>query len=548
VTRDRSLAVASDAPELRAPARVFPLRSALALLCLLPGLCALLLRPPMPLDELRYLGVAWEMWRHGDFLVPQLNGVPYSHKPPILFWLVHAGWTVFGVHDWWPRLVPALSGLAAVAMTQRLARALQPRSPGTAQIAPWLLAGCLAWLVCTQMLLFDVLLTVWVLLGMWALWNAAREDRPSAWLLIGLAIGGGLLTKGPVVFLQILVPGVLAPLWQPGLRARPWRWHGRLLAAAALGISVALTWAVPAAIRGGPDYAAAILWHQTADRMGDSFAHARAWWFYLPVLPLLFLPWILTPSLWRQWSIVPRDAALGFLLIWVISVTVALSLVSGKQPHYILPVLPALAIISARCIAYRPQAASVPDRAALVGVPLLLALSGAVYLLWSAAAHGRGWLESGIGWPLAALPACLWVGRADALLVVARRAAVTMAVVLVMLLAGFVHNPAFAGLDMRAPALMVRELQDSGAVVAAIDHYQDQFTYLGRLEKPIEVVPTHSLAEWAAAHPGAYAFAAKNPLPPGVAATLMAEYPYRSDFLRIWRVPSDGATAIPTRK
>lgn len=48
-------------------------------------------RPLMPIDETRYASVAWEMWLRGDFLVPYLNGVPYSHKPPLLFWLFHLG-------------------------------------------------------------------------------------------------------------------------------------------------------------------------------------------------------------------------------------------------------------------------------------------------------------------------------------------------------------------------------------------------------------------------------------------------------------------------
>jgi len=58
---------------------------------------ALSTRTYFPIDETRYVGVAWEMWLRGDFLVPHLNGEPYSHKPPLLFWLFQAGWWLFGV-------------------------------------------------------------------------------------------------------------------------------------------------------------------------------------------------------------------------------------------------------------------------------------------------------------------------------------------------------------------------------------------------------------------------------------------------------------------
>ena len=74
---------------------------------------ALLWRVPLAIDETRYLTVAWEMFSSGDWILPQLNGATYSHKPPLLFWLIALGWQGLGVNEWWPRLVPALTGLAS---------------------------------------------------------------------------------------------------------------------------------------------------------------------------------------------------------------------------------------------------------------------------------------------------------------------------------------------------------------------------------------------------------------------------------------------------
>ena len=76
-----------------------------ALLVLLAGwgafaIASIWLRPLWPVDETRYASVAWEMWLRGDFLVPYINGEPYSHKPPLLFWLIQLGWFLFGVNDW----------------------------------------------------------------------------------------------------------------------------------------------------------------------------------------------------------------------------------------------------------------------------------------------------------------------------------------------------------------------------------------------------------------------------------------------------------------
>ena len=76
------------------------------------------------MDETRYASVAWEMWLRGDFLVPYINGEPYSHKPPLLFWLIHLGWALFGVNDWWPRLVAPLCALGSVPLLLKMEKLL----------------------------------------------------------------------------------------------------------------------------------------------------------------------------------------------------------------------------------------------------------------------------------------------------------------------------------------------------------------------------------------------------------------------------------------
>jgi 4-amino-4-deoxy-L-arabinose transferase-like glycosyltransferase len=71
--------------------------------------CALLLPlvllfPPIPIDETRYLTAAWEMFNSGQWLVPTVNGAWYSDKSPLLFWLIAGGWEILGVHTWVARI------------------------------------------------------------------------------------------------------------------------------------------------------------------------------------------------------------------------------------------------------------------------------------------------------------------------------------------------------------------------------------------------------------------------------------------------------------
>ncbi|HQG30775.1 MAG TPA: glycosyltransferase family 39 protein, partial [Deltaproteobacteria bacterium] len=89
-------------------------------------LVPLFTRTYLPIDETRYVSVAWEMWLRGDFLVPHLNGRTYSDKPPLLFWIYNLGWAIAGVNDIWPRLVSPLFGAASLLLTAGIARRLWP--------------------------------------------------------------------------------------------------------------------------------------------------------------------------------------------------------------------------------------------------------------------------------------------------------------------------------------------------------------------------------------------------------------------------------------
>ena len=60
-------------------------------------------------DEGRYVGVAWEMMRSGDWLVPMQNGLPFFHKPPLFYWLTAASLQVFGTGNAPARFAPLLA-------------------------------------------------------------------------------------------------------------------------------------------------------------------------------------------------------------------------------------------------------------------------------------------------------------------------------------------------------------------------------------------------------------------------------------------------------
>jgi len=123
----------------------------------------IVLRPPLPVDETRYLTVAWEMWLRGDFLVPHLNGAPYSDKPPLLFWAINLAWALFGVNETAARAVPPLFALASIWLTAALARRLWPETRGVAGLAALMVAGAILFQLYGSLVMFDSALTAFVL-------------------------------------------------------------------------------------------------------------------------------------------------------------------------------------------------------------------------------------------------------------------------------------------------------------------------------------------------------------------------------------------------
>ena len=417
------------------------------------GLCwvalvvaTLTLRPPLPVDETRCLAVAWRMHWTGDWLVPRLGEHPYSDKPPLLLWWINLGWAAFGVSETWARLAPMLFAPLAVLFTARLARRLWPGRAAVVDSAPVLLCGAVLFALCSTVLMYDMLLTTCVLAALVALEAGRRRSGPKPWLGLGAALGLGLLGKGPVVLLHVAPAALAAPLWARSPRPARWgRFYGGFALALLVAFTIAGAWALPALQAGGPEFSRAILWGQISKRIEAAdphqHLHVRPWWFYAPLLLLAFLPWIVWPRLWRGLSALrgqPADDGVRLCLLWAgVSVLVS-SLVVAKQPHYMLPVIPALALLAARAIDARPASAE--------------------------------WMAGGVALTITA----------------------GLAFVLPALLPDY---------DVRPAAQQLAAIQASGRPVAMLEEYRGEYDFAGRLRAPIVSIHDYELDGWLAQHP-----------------------------------------------
>lgn len=458
-----------------------------------------------PLDETRYVTVAWNMWLRHDYLVPFLNGEAYSHKPPLLFWLINLGWAVFGINDWWPRLIPSFFALGSVLITQCIAHRLWPQHSKVASLAPVILLGSALWTVFTTAIMFDILLAFFTLLGISGLLVVWQDRHFKGWLLLVLAIAGGLLTKGPAILLQLLPVALLAPWWMTTSRPS-WRsWYAGLFGSVLIGALVLLAWAIPAGIAGGAQYQHDIFWGQTADRMVHSFAHHQPVWWYLQVLPLILFPWFFAFPIWRalfKLRELPAESGIRFCLAWSLPVFIAFSLISGKQLHYLLPIFPAFALLAARAME-RIATVSRLDKVVLLisGVMIGAAL---IYIAETKYLNHRAvWVEdisiwSGLALIAGTLALCIWRGnKVSAYL---WRATLLSSLLVSVIYIGVIRLAGVA-YDLRDISHHIKSLQDQGLPIACVGKYHGQFNFIGRLTHSPESLKEAELSAWFEKHP-----------------------------------------------
>ncbi len=496
------------------------------------------LRPLLPVDETRYLSVAWEMWSRGDFLLPWLNGEAYSHKPPLLFWMIHGLWAVFGVSELSARLIPVALSLLALWWSALLAGQLWPaRAAEVRALVPWLLFGSVFWMNFYTLVQFDLLLAL-AALGAWLGTWRARQRPGTGWALVALAIGLGVLAKGPVILVAVLPVMLLAPWWWCATRpASWWPWYLGGFTALLLGAAIACAWAIPAGLAGGDTYRQAIFWGQSAGRMVASFAHSGPWWSYLLWLPLLWLPWLVWPPVvrgLRRLSL--QDPGVRFCLAALLPALLLFSLISGKQGKYLLPLLPLLALLTARALT-NDAAAHTRYRLRLAGG--LLAILGVALTAVRWWPRGPDWLTDvqalwGPGLLLCSIPLFRWrVPRAAAV------RATTLAVWLgtATLYLGIVDLMA-PQVQLRPLAVRLATLQQTGHEIAWLGKYHGQFQFLGRLQQRIEALADRrALRDWLAAHPQGYLLVRYPAARPDVPASIPVQL-YRSGSLVLWPASS----------
>jgi 4-amino-4-deoxy-L-arabinose transferase-like glycosyltransferase len=285
-------------------------------------------------DETKYGQVIREMRQSHVFFLPTLLGTPFTHKPPMHFWMIDLLTFLFGVYSIWSFVIPSL--LAFAFLLWVMARYSGP-------LAAFLCGSFAMIWASAQTARMDVSFTALIALAAFLMERFFEEERFQALLLAGIALAIATLIKGPMA--PVIGLALFGCEWLRRRRVP----CGNYWPAAAAMIVIPLLWVVPAMILGGSAYTREIVVKQTVGRAVSSWVHNYPPWYYLAHSPGFLFPWffvvIVAAVALRHGSERAR-----FCLSWIAAVLVPYSLMSSKLDVYMMALMPPCAVLIAELL------------------------------------------------------------------------------------------------------------------------------------------------------------------------------------------------------
>lgn len=311
-------------------------------------------------DEAFYAESSREMVASGDWITPYYNYEPRFQKPILYYWLTSATYLVTGASEMGARLWAALAGVGLVLVTAACARRWYDEATGL--LAAAIVATNFGYFSIGRMALPDLPLTFCITLSIWAALVSTLEQERSPRkfvVLAALGLGLGFLMKGPVGIIipaLVILPVLMIERRSIGLNPAD------LVIGFLVMLAVAVPWYVVMWALHGNDYLQSFFVGDNLERFAtDRYNDPRPWWFYLPVVAGGLLPWTPLALVWLGpiTQFIRGRRSVGTvdlrLLLWAALPLIFYSVSIGKQPRYVLPVLPPLAILLASSVVERTQ-------------------------------------------------------------------------------------------------------------------------------------------------------------------------------------------------
>ena len=321
-----------------------------------------------------------EMREAGTWVIPTFNFELRTAKPVMLYWLQRTSYAAFGISEWSARLPSVLAGWLTILLVYELSRRMFGRSTGL--LAGFVLASAIEFCVLAHAATPDASLLFFTVLGFYLFWIGHENGGRRWWVPTAAACGLAMLTKGPV---GVALPGLVIVLYFAWNRELGRLWDRRLLwGVLAFGL-VAGPWYGMVAAETRGVWVKAFFVNENVNRAITSMEdHDGPVFYHAAALLVLFAPWsiFLGAAVWygvkAARSPSPGTAVPGlsdcsdcrpyrFLVCWFAAYLVFFSLVRTKLPNYLLPLYPALAILTARFLVRWRETEITPRRWVMTG-------------------------------------------------------------------------------------------------------------------------------------------------------------------------------------
>jgi 4-amino-4-deoxy-L-arabinose transferase-like glycosyltransferase len=301
-------------------------------------------------DEGRNSEKAREILVLNDWVTPHENFHPVLDKPMFFYWLVAISYKLFGVSEWAARLPSALAALACLILVYRFADRRWGR--WEALWSALILLTCAEFFVLARIVILDMPLTFFLTLALYAFYEAVHTDdanRRRLWCLaMYVSLGAATLIKG---LIGVVLPGMVFFFYL--LLTHRWSILGRiyLIPGTLIFLAVVLPWYLQADARNA-GYLKYFIWDEHFGRFtSENFNRAEPWYYFILVGLIGFFPWtLLLPFVVRHYREKKLDDKTLFLILWVGLPFGFFSASESKLPHYLLPIFPALAILTATAL------------------------------------------------------------------------------------------------------------------------------------------------------------------------------------------------------
>jgi len=336
--------------------RAVALLTLCGLLLFLPGFFNI---PPIDRDEARFAQATKQMVETSDFVDIRFQDEVRYKKPVGVYWLQAAavetasalGLPRAQVRIWLYRIPSLIGAIGAVLLTYWTALAFLTRRGAILAaliLCSSILLGVEARLAKTDaMLLLTVVAAMGALARVYLSWQRGEDPEHPPWswpAIFWTALAGGILLKGPLILMFVgLTIGTLAIID----RSATWLWRLRPVWGLMWTLVLVLPWFVAIFWRAGDTFFADSLGGDMLSKLAAQESHGAPPGLYLLLFWVTFWPGaplagMAAPAVWRA----RREPGAQYLLAWLVPSWIVFELVLTKLPHYVLPLYPAIAILT----------------------------------------------------------------------------------------------------------------------------------------------------------------------------------------------------------